>query len=60
MASHYTGGDTAVSEEQIDTILDMEEAYSKILQISVDKKAEDENQNNPISGFMNKNFLENA
>lgn len=51
MASHYNDGDTGLSEEQIDTFVDMEEAYDRILEISVE--AEDENQNNPISGFIN-------
>lgn len=60
MASHYTGGETGVSEEQGDIILDMEEAYDKILEISADEKAEDENKNNQIRGFMNKEYLENA
>ena len=43
MASHYTGGDRGLSEDQVDTILDMEETYGKILEI--DKNAEDENKN---------------
>ena len=40
--------------------LDMEEAHDKIQKISVDEKAEDENKNNFINGFMKKGFLENA
>ena len=32
----------------------------KIQKISVDEKAEDENKNNFINGFMKKGFLENA
>ena len=56
----YYGGGMGVSEEQINTILDMEEAHDKIQKISVDEKAEDENKNNFINGFMKKGFLENA
>ena len=43
MASHYTGADLGLSEDQVDTILDMEETYGKILEL--DRKAEDENKN---------------
>ena len=61
MASYYTGGDRGLSEDQVETILDMEEAYDKILEL--DRKAEDENKNKRdfmIKDFMRKDFLENA
>ena len=61
MGSNYTWWDRRLSEDQVETILDMEEAVDKILEI--DKKAEDENRNTRdfmSKNFMSKKFLENA
>ena len=60
LTAHYRG-DTRLSEEQAETILDMEDAYGKIVELSVNTNEEDEdNTNNNKSGFMSSEFLQNA
>ena len=60
LTAHYRG-DTRLSEEQAETILDMEDAYGKIVELSVNTNVEDEdNTNNNKSGFMSSEFLQNA
>ena len=60
MNSIYTD-DTGLSDEQLDIILDMEEAHDKILKMSDDQKVQDANQNKMImKEFRDPEFLENA